>query len=344
MLRLTRPICRAVAVCLATFVPAGGAVGQEVALSPNLANQFRYVHVGMRSGRVTAASQFSGRSLNSSTQSDDRKEQLNIDLTGAAPSIHYELTTSGFKIVVQLDNGSELRIRRIPQGEGKTKYLEFHQPADGPITVTVGQNPPEKMSEFESVWHLLIAEPELARTEVEPLLRLLRPGWPLVSEGQAIEQSLYKQVDVERNYDRQAWSALVAQLRAEHYADRLLADRRLRELGQVVVPYLRNLAPSQLDAEQAYRIRMIVRRYGITSEEDSPDSAAAWLAADPEVWYGLASRAVGPQRTKVRSQLALILGEPVVLDADASGDGLAAQLGNLRRQIDRMQAAQKKNR
>jgi hypothetical protein len=327
---------------VAAAAPSRPAVAQEIALSPNLANNLRYLHVGMASGRVRAVSQFPGRSLNSSTESQDRREKLTIDLNGAAPSIDYELSTSGFQVVLNLDDGNTLRIRRIPQGEGKTKYLEFHQPAEGPISVTIGQNPPEKTYTADSLWHLLVAEPDMSRTEVEPLLRLMRPGWPLASEGQAIEQSLFKQVDVERNYDRQAWAELVNQLRSENYADRIEADRRLRELGQVVVPYLRNLATARLDAEQAYRIRMIVRRFGAGADEDTPDNAASWLAADPEVWYSLAVRTTGKQRAKVRTQLALILGEPVVFDVDASGDALKAQLGKIREQINRLRETQSK--
>jgi hypothetical protein len=342
MARTARLLLVLVVAVVAFAAPSQPAPAQEIALSPNLANNLRYIHVGMTSGRVKAVSQFPGRSLNSSTESQDRREKLTIDLNSAAPSIDYELSTSGFQVVLNLDDGNTLRIRRMPQGDGKTKYLEFHQPAEGPITVTIGQNPPEKTYSADSLWHLLVAEPEMARTELEPLLRLMRPGWPLASEGQAIEQSLYKQVDVERNYDRQAWAELVNQLRAANYADRIEADRRLRELGQVVVPYLRNLAVNRLDAEQAYRIRMIVRRYGAGADEDSPETAASWLAADPEIWLALAPRTTAAQRAKVRTQLALILGEPVVFDADASGETLKAQLAKIREQINRLRESQSK--
>jgi hypothetical protein len=102
-----------------------------------------------------------------------------------------------------------------------------------------------------------------------------------------------------------------------------------------VIPYLRNLDLRQLDAEQAFRIRMIVRSYGSDDDEDTPDAAADWLAADPEIWYSLAARAVGPQRTKVRTQLALILGEPVVLDDDTTGEKLQMQLAKIREQVSR---------
>lgn len=312
------------------------AAAQEVSVSPNLANNLKYVQVSVKSGRITAASAFAGRNLNSSSQSNDRREQLSLDLTGGAPSLNYDLSTATFRIVVELVRGETVRIRRSAIGDAKVKPLDFFQPADGKLKVKVGEQDEERTIEADSLWHLLLADPELARTELEPLLRLLKPGWPLVLTSQTIEQTLYRQIDSERRYDRIAWSALVEQLRSSKYSDRLDADRKLRELGQIVVPYLRNLNPKQLDAEQAFRIRTIVRSYGGEREEDAPENAADWLSADPELWYALATRAVGPQRAKVRTQLTQILGEPVVLDDEAKDDVLKAQLAKIREQIDRL--------
>jgi hypothetical protein len=332
--RLSR---RVVFTILAAAALSRSSAAQEIVLSPNLANQLRQnLNVSLAAGRVVALGRFEGRSLNWSTQSGENREQMKIDLTGPNPSIDYELSTAEFKIVLELDDGRALRIRRLPQGTGQAKFLEFVQPAEGDLKIVVGQNPPEKSWTFASVWHLLIAEPELVRTEVEPLLRLLRPGWPLASEGQAIEAALYKQVDAERSYDRQAWASLVEKLRSQHYVERIEADRQLRELGQVIVPYLQHLSPQQLDAEQAYRIRMIVRSHGTERAEDSPETAATWLAADPEVWYSLARRASGSQRTKAALQLGLLLGEPVQLDPAAAGASLDEQLTKIRGQIDRL--------
>jgi hypothetical protein len=323
---------------IATIVGFGdvnAARSQEVAVSTNLANQLRYVQVGIKSGRVNATSSFPGRTFNLSTNANDRREQMTLDLTGPQPSLDYELTTASFRIVVDLDHGNTLRIRRDPQGDAKTQPLEFYQPADGTLTIKLGDKTNERTITADSLWHLFAAEPDLARNEIEPLLRLLKPAWPIGLQFQGIEELLYRKVDAERNYDRQAWTELVKQLSGEHYIDRLEADRRLRDLGKIVIPYLRNLDLRQLDAEQAFRIRMIVRSYGSDDDEDTPDAAADWLAADPEIWYSLAARAVGPQRTKVRTQLALILGEPVVLDDDTTGEKLQMQLAKIREHVSR---------
>lgn len=325
----------------ATFCGGSARVAQAqlMELSPQLQGTLRYIHVGMVAGRVTATAAFSGRSFTSNTQSEERQENLRVDMTGQAPGVDYQLTTKTFKVSVEMTNGNQLKITRAPVNGGPMKPLEFTQPAEGRITIKVGDGADAKTYEADSLWHLMTAEPDLAKNDLEPLLRLLRPGWSLSSITKSIEESLFKQAGNSTNFDRRAWGALVAQLGSVKYVDREDADRRLRELGQTVVPFLRNLNAGQLDPEQAYRIRVIVRRYQSDEKDDSPDTAAGWLAADPEIWYALAVRSPANRREVIREQLERILGEPTKLDADASGEKLTAQLAAIRGQIDRLKRA-----
>jgi len=91
-------------------------------------------------------------------------------------------------------------------------------------------------------------------------------------------------------------------------------------------------------AEQMFRIRGISRRFDSQDNDEQPETAATWLAADPEVWYALARRATPAQRPLIRTQLERILGESIVLDAEADGDKLAAQLKTIRDLLDRRKA------
>lgn len=336
-LRAVAPTIALLASCAAQ--PAASLRADELQVSPNLANQLRYVQVTMNAGRVAAAGTFSGRSLDSSSQTQERREKLRVDMNGESPSISYELTSPTMQVSLTVENGDTLRIRRTPVGDGKSTAIDIDQPSEGKITVAVGQGPQAKKYVVDSWWHLYAADPDFVRKEIEPLLRLLRPGWPVAASGQEVVDSLFRRVDAERNYDRQAWSKLVDQLRGQHYVDRIEADRSLRELGQIVIPYLRGLDEKRLDAEQLFRIRKIVQSYNGTVDDDSPDAAAQWLSADPEIWYALATRASAAQRTKVRAQLAVILGEPVVLDAEATGETLAKQLAAIRGQLDRIKSS-----
>ncbi|MGC3968615.1 MAG: hypothetical protein QM775_14905 [Pirellulales bacterium] len=286
-----RAIRAAVAAwCVCGMAEPAGA--QQLQLSPQLQNNLRFLHVGLTGGRVAATSSYTGRSFSSTSQSKDRQESLKVDMNGAGPAVDYQLTTDGFKVQVQLTAGNELHILRQPTSGSAAIPFELHQPAEGQVSVLIGA---EKI-DAPSLWHVLLEKPELAKNEIEPMLRLLRPGWPLISQARAVEESLYKQVDANAKFDRKAWSQLVGKLASSKYLEREEADRQLRELGQAIVPFLKNLSPSQLDAEQMFRIRAISRRYETEENEDNPDAAAGWLAADPEIWYVLAGRADSSQR------------------------------------------------
>lgn len=316
--------------------------GQQLQLSPQLQTNMRFLHVGLTGGRVTATSSYSGRSFSSTSQAKDRQESLKVDMNGTAPSVDYQLTTDGFKVSVQLTAGNELHVRREPKEGSTAKAFELHQPPEGRVSVILG--PEQTKLEAASLWHLLLDQPELAKNELEPILRLLRPGWPLVSQARAVEEALYKQVDASAKFDRNAWAAMVSQLGSDKYLEREEADRKLRELGQSIVPYLKNLSPSQLDAEQLYRIRAIARQYETEENEDNADTAAGWLSADPEIWYILVRRADAQQRVLARMQLERILGEPVEFDPAATGETLRAQLERLREQIDRRKQVDARSR
>jgi len=324
----------ALLICAAPAEPA--AAQGVVQLNPQLQNNLRYLQIGISTGRVRASSSYSGRNFSSTSQTNDRQESLRVDMNGAAPSIDYQLTSTTQRLSVELSGGAHLKIRRSPVGGGVKAFL-LDQPAEGKIVVTLGE-PVEKRYEADSIWQLFIAEPELAQAELEPLLRLLRPGWPLITQAKAVEEALYKQVDALGKFDRDTWARLVDQLGSSQYVEREEADRKLRELGRSVVPYLKNLNPQRLDAEQMFRIRGISRRFDSQDNDEQPETAATWLAADPEVWYALARRATPAQRPLIRTQLERILGESIVLDAEADGDKLAAQLKTIRDLLDRRKA------
>ena len=90
----------------------------------------------------------------------------------------------------------------------------------------------------------LLAATEMTDRRVVVLTDLQASGW------QDVVPPWQGRVDAERNFGRMTWAKLVEQLRGSHYVDRVAADRSLRELGQIVIPYLRSLDEKRLDAEQ----------------------------------------------------------------------------------------------
>lgn len=330
-----------VAVLCAVAASPRCAASQEIAMSPNLANQLSQIHVGIRSGRIVAAPRFMNRNMTSNVASDERKEELRVDTSGFTATVDYKLTTKSFQVFVNLDRGRELRLRRLPLEGATIIPFELHQAPEGKIVVTFGEGANARTSTFDTVWHLFVSQPDTAKNDVEPLLHLLRPGWSPTVTARAIEEELLKQAQAARSYDRKLWLTLVEHLAAADYVDREAADRRLRDLGKVTVPFLRSLDLSRLDAEQRYRIRAILRRYGAEDAEDNPVGAAEWLAADAEIWYALAARSTPPQRPIIRSQLAMLLGQPVALGETSTGEAWQAELLRIREQIDRMQRTER---
>lgn len=328
-----------IAAC-AAISSAGPAVAQEIAVGASFSNQLSQIGVTMRNGRLIAAPQqfYNRNGTIKSDGADGRKEEMKLTTNGATVAVDYKLTTKAFQVHLNLDRGRELHIVRTPGEGAKFDHLEFHQPAEGKITVKIGANPVKRLLEFESIWHLMSAEPDLGTNDVEPLLRLLKSGLTLTVTARSIEELLFRKATTTFNVDRRLWRDLVEQLGGRTYIEREDAEYRLRELGKITVPYLRNLDPGRLDAEQRYRIRAILRRYATTELEDSPDAVADWLAADPEIWYALAKRSDSSQRTVIRAQLSMLLGEPIQLDAAVEGGELTRQLDTIRAQINAAQA------
>ena len=324
---------------VAAFATSG--LAQEIAMSPNFSNQLAQIHVGVRSGRITATPRFMNRNLSSNVKSDDREESLRVDTSGFTATIEYRLSTKAFQVDVLLDRGRELRIRRTPKLPDGPAPFEFHQSPDGKLSMTVGAGAARKTTDFATLWHVFLAEPEVARNDLEPLLHLLRAGWSPSVTGHAVEEELLKQAHTARSYDRRLWRTLVDQLGDEGYAERESADRRLRDMGKVTVPFLRSLDLGALDAEQRFRVRAILRRYGTEDSDDDPEGVAEWLAADVEIWYALAARSKPAQRAVIRSQLSMLLGRPIDLRDESTGEAFESELKAIREHIDGMQRAER---
>jgi hypothetical protein len=352
MLQLPSLASRATAAfCLAAVVLFGVAAPQAtaedlVAMSSQLANNMMSIQPTIQGGRVLAIPRYANRNMSSTSTAQERKEELRLDTVNGTANVQYRLTAKTLAVELNLTQGRDLKIRRIPQNESAVTTIEFHQPREGAVAVTGAPPAPggeAKLGEprkFDSIWHLFVMEPEFARKEIEPLLGLLRSGWQLNILAQGVEEQLLTHAAGTRDFDRRRWAAMVAALASENFVDRESADRSLRELGRIIVPYLKNLDTSRLDAEQLHRVRAILRRYSGDDTEDSPATVADWLAGDPDIWVALAARSTPSQRATIRAQLSGLLEEAVVLEDTADATRLAEQVAAIRKQVERYRARQ----
>jgi len=147
-------------------------------------------------GRITAT-HIRGGHRNCTQNSGDgnpRRELFSVTTGSNRPSsIRYELTDSNQWLTVSILKRNEVVILREPRPGTETIRLEFVQPREGNITVTLGDpERPDTMVTSDSIWHLLLSEPDLCRQELLPIFGLLRAHWNLMETISQIETDLFR--------------------------------------------------------------------------------------------------------------------------------------------------------
>jgi len=281
------------------------------------------------SGRVAVTGRRFGSTISKSTGGSQR-ENLTIRVAGGAPVINYRLSTSREELTIDVTGGNRVSILLAAKGDSSLVPVRFDQPAKGPLSLSVGGEGDERVYRAASLWHLFIAEPEVCGRHLAPVLQLLDGNWDPAEMAADVESALVEGATASRQPDRRRWATLVEQLGDDRFARREEADRQLRREGRLVVAYLQRLDPGQLDAEQQYRIRRIVRDLSDRSAADTPEQVAACLAGDPVIWLALLRRDELSTRRLAAEQLEAVLGQPVAFDPAADPATRRRQLDALR--------------
>ena len=190
-------------------------------------------------------------------------------------NLHYEQTTPDGKLDITVHDGRRLTIRRTLRTSNTPSSSDrclgsrscLHRRRSGIVPALRGE-----------LLALVSRRPELVGQHLVPLLELLHPSWQLTAEGGRVEAALFDHVKDNRHADRQRWAGLVDLLASPQFVEREAAERELYRAGQVVVPYLQNLDPRQLDAEQALRIRSVIPSLGANTRIASSGSRPGWPA------------------------------------------------------------------
>jgi hypothetical protein len=325
----------AAAVTLLAPAWANLALAQSPAISPTMRGPLGYVQVQIVSGRLNLTARQQIRTRNStSSSSNDRRERMMVDMTGQHPAIDYELATSKWQLVIQARNVTQFHIARELREGGTLTPFDFRQDAEGDITFTIGNEESARQRRYSTLWHLLLAEGEAARTHLVPILDFFRPGVNLAVSVERITDTLFASADEQQATPRERWARLVAQLTDVRYARREAADRQLRAEGKTVLSYLDSLEAAKLDFEQRHRIRGIRRWLTRGDDNDAPESIAGWLAGDPRVWLALLQQADLERRQVAAQQLSRLLNEPISFDPAAPPETRSQQIEALRLRID----------
>jgi hypothetical protein len=284
------------------------------------------------SGRIVVAGSRIGN-YSTTSSSNGRKEQLSVRVRRGQFAVSYQLDGTDEDLSFELLDGKQLLVRRVPGDESDLTAVKFQQTPGEPLLLTLGTGPEAEVLEAATLWHLLLAHGEACRQHLLPLLELLRPDWKLAETAHQIEEALLRAAADSEAPDREQWQALVDQLADERFARRQAADRRLRALGPQVAAFLERLRPDELDAEQQFRIRRIIRALSDQDGDDSVSQVVAWLSADYAVWLVLMQRESQSVRRLAARQLEVLLGQSVAFDPDADEATRAKQIAELRARL-----------
>jgi hypothetical protein len=329
---------RFVSLAALALVPLVG--GQLVAQQPaaphsptasgSLWTQTDWAHMAISGGRILVTSTRCGqnRICREPTADNPARQTLIVQAEPGALLINFERSDDRGQTTVSLDERKQLVICRRAASLELAAEVRYVQPANGPVTLVVGSNP-ERKHAAASLWQLLLAEPEVGRGHLLPILDQLRPDWKLSQQLVEIEAELIARAGQDVLPQRQAWQALVEQLASKQFAQRQAADYALRSSGQEAAAFLQQLDPSALDQEQRRRIRSILVCVADGSS-DSSERVAGWLASDKRVWLALLERGDPNHRLAAARHLSRLCGRSVSFDPQASPDQREEQLVHLR--------------
>ncbi len=338
-----RTLVRSVAVAAVfatafSFSAAGrGEDGAGTARSPlpDLRGRLSGIQFSIQGGHIEAISQEAGVEREQTTNlGESRQEKLVVNASADANvTIKYELTTATEVLTVDVLDGDQISISRRPVHDGKGMIVEFNQPQDGPLTLTVSGNGTAKAIHGDTIWHLLLAEPDLCAQQLVPLVEMFRPDWHLVESAQTIESQMLRTAQDYRPENIKRWSGWVSELASDRFSDRQRADRELRGAGTAVLPYLASLDRRKLDFEQVTRIRRMLETAD-SDDEDVPEKVATHLMGDRLLWVCYLERHEAMPREIAAQQLAFLLGHPIKFDAQAGQAVRAKQLRAVRQVVE----------
>lgn len=329
-----RPLPAWFAAMVLGLVTGANSSAQELPSAPTLhqAISSGWMEFSVVAGRITVAGSRIGN-YTTTSNTGGRKEQLSVNVRQGRFAISYRLDGPDEDFSVELIDGQQFLIRRVPGADSDLTAVEFTQRSGEPLRLTIGMEPSAHVFEGPSLWHLLIAHGELCEQHLVPLLELLRPDWQLMATARRAEEALLRLAVGRETPNRQRWQALVEQLASDRFSQREAADRQLRSVGPMVVAFLKQLPDDELDAEQQFRIRRIIRALAERQDDDAVGQVVAWLAVDPEIWLVLMQRPEESVRRLAGKQMEVVLGQSIQFDPEADEAERSEQIEQLRQQL-----------
>ena len=184
----------------------------------------------MVSGRVSLVGGGFGTRSTSST-GPAQSESLQMRFTQDETFLSYQLNIPAEVFLVTVTAKQAIRLERRPTGKASFPAVAYVQKPGREVQLVVGSDERTESIEAPSLWHLLLAVPDLCREHLLPMLATLSPHWDLEEVCKEIERGLLQGESSSALADRSRWTALLDQLADDSFARREAADRELRAAG-----------------------------------------------------------------------------------------------------------------
>ncbi len=238
-------------------------------------------------GRIVAcdAPSYAARSEATENEGAGERETLCIQANDGNYVLRYERVTNAEQIAIDFLGAGELRL----DSRTGTTRVQFAQPLKGRLQLSVDSSGEQKRVEATTLWHLLLAEPQLCEKHLLPLLESIHPDWKLAGQAKAVEHMLMAAEDRADQLSIEQVRSLVDDLAQPSFAVRQAAYRELVGRGPAILPQLAQLKLGTLDAEQRARLAEVRSNFSYASP-DTTERVATWLRSDRETWQALSQR------------------------------------------------------
>lgn len=270
--------------------PRAESLGEEIPGSQRLLAKTNWVTCDLAMGRLVVLAHRAKQDQPriERTWPDGTEESFQVSLDRGLASLHYSSCSTTETIHIHVARREQVDFDHTRLGSGQeTIQVRFIQEPDRPLRLTIRTNESAPVEYTgKSLWHLLLAHPEICRAHLSVLLQTLMPQRNLDAEGDELRTRLLE-TDTDRSpITRQTVADLVTQMSAPEFRARQRASRELRTMGHAALAFLDDLEHSTLDPEQRWRVRAIHESI-VAKLTDSPDRLAAWLTNDESVWLAM---------------------------------------------------------
>lgn len=319
-----------------SLTPRAQSLGQDIPGSDRLILELNWVSFEVAMGRLLATGNRTrqDRQRVCREHANGLTETLTVTLDRGLVSLHYESVSETRQLTVRVVRRDQVEIeslRREPASS--TTTVLFQQPSDGDVVLTVhiaGQAPEEYRA--SSLWHLLLAHPEICQAHLNDALQMLRPNWQVDNDVAEIRSRLLDCDAARLTTSRREVELLVEQMTHDDFRVRQRSARELRARGRSVLGFLQELDSTRLDAEQRLRIQSVQDSI-IADFEDTPARVVAWLLNDQSVWLALLDQETPRCRAQAGRHLARLCGREIEFDPDGARETRAAQVASLRSEL-----------